>query len=404
MNGMLKGLRVIEGSAFVAAPLAGMTLAQMGAEVIRFDPVGGGLDYRRWPVDANGNSLYWVGLNKGKRSVAIDIRRPEGRELATALVQAPGDGAGLFLTNFPASGWLGYDRLRQGRPDLVMVNVKGNRDGSSEVDYTVNPATGLPFMTGPAGAGPVNHVLPAWDIATGLSAVNGLLAAERRRRETGEGQLVEVALSDVAFAMMGALGFIGEAAVNGVARGQGGNDLFGAFGRDFETADGRRVMVVGLTGRQWQALKQATGLQAEITALAARLGLDLEQEGDRYRAGAGIAALLEPWCRARSHAEVARVFTEAGVAWSTYRTLPEALAEDPRCSADGPLFTTLEQPGMGSFPVPGSPVDFSGEARLPPVRAPRLGEHTDQVLAEVLGLSSHRIGELHDAGLVAGPD
>ena len=298
-------------------------------------------------------------------------------------------------------------RNMPGAAGLQMTNYmynKGKRDGSSAGDYTVNPATGLPFMTGPAGAGPVNHVLPAWDIATGLSAVNGLLAAERRRRETGEGQLVEVALSDVAFAMMGALGFIGEAAVNGVARGQGGNDLFGAFGRDFETADGRRVMVVGLTGRQWQALKQATGLQAEITALAARLGLDLEQEGDRYRAGAGIAALLEPWCRARSHAEVARVFTEAGVAWSTYRTLPEALAEDPRCSADGPLFTTLEQPGMGSFPVPGSPVDFSGEARLPPVRAPRLGEHTDQVLAEVLGLSSHRIGELHDAGLVAGPD
>lgn len=102
MNGILSGMRVVEGSAFVAAPLGGMTLAQLGADVIRFDPIGGGLDYKRWPVTLDGkHSLFWAGLNKGKRSIAVDIRHPRGQELLTQLICAPGENAGLFITNFP---------------------------------------------------------------------------------------------------------------------------------------------------------------------------------------------------------------------------------------------------------------------------------------------------------------
>src|SRR6476469_10485535 len=99
-------LRVVEGSAVVAAPLGGLTVAQLGADVIRFDTIGGGLDYGRWPVTEEGVSLYWAGLNKGKRSIAIDLSSPAGRELATTLISAPGDDAGIFLSNFPESGWL----------------------------------------------------------------------------------------------------------------------------------------------------------------------------------------------------------------------------------------------------------------------------------------------------------
>src|SRR5215469_7965824 len=131
MSGILRGLRIVESCAFVAAPLAGMSLAQLGAEVIRIDPPKGGLDAKRWPITKDGKSLYWAGLNKGKRSVAIDIARPEGRELATALITAPGKNAGLFLTNFPAKGWLDYETLTRRRPDLVMVNILGDSQGKS---------------------------------------------------------------------------------------------------------------------------------------------------------------------------------------------------------------------------------------------------------------------------------
>src|SRR6516164_8624565 len=120
MAGILEGMRIIEGSAFVAAPLGGMAMAQLGADVIRFDPLGGGLDRGRWPVTADGRSLFWAGLNKGKRSIQIDLGCEAGRELVAALITSPGPNAGLFLTNFPARGFLDYDRLTERRSDLIM--------------------------------------------------------------------------------------------------------------------------------------------------------------------------------------------------------------------------------------------------------------------------------------------
>jgi 2-methylfumaryl-CoA isomerase len=232
MNRILEGLRIVEGSAFVAAPLCGMTLAQQGADVIRFDPLQGGLDAHRWPLTATGESLYWVGLNKGKRSLAVDTRSPEGQELVASLITQSGEGAGIFLTNFPASGWLGYDNLSRRRRNLIMMNLFGNPDGSSAVDYTVNCAIGIPFATGPTHGdkpvNPVNHVLPAWDAITGATAAMGILAAERHRRRTGEGQYIKVSLSDVAMAMVGNLGYIGEAQVNHEDHYSFGNYLYGA--------------------------------------------------------------------------------------------------------------------------------------------------------------------------------
>ena len=187
-------MRVIEGSAFVAAPMGGMTMAQLGADVIRFDPIGGGLDRRRWPVTDDGESLFWAGLNKGKRSIQVDLAGAAGRELVSALITAPGPDAGLFLTNFPARGFLDYEQLAARRADLIMVNIVGNYDGSSAVDYTVNPATGFPWATGPRQlAVPFNHLLPAWDAITGALATTSLLAAERGRSRTGAGQFIRIA-------------------------------------------------------------------------------------------------------------------------------------------------------------------------------------------------------------------
>ena len=204
-QGILAGLRVIEGSAFVAAPLGGMTLAQLGADVIRFDPIGGGLDSTRWPLKReSGTSMFWAGLNQGKRSIAVDIRDERGQALLTDLICAPGADAGLFVTNFPARGWLAYEALAAKRPDLIMVNLIGRRDGGSEVDYTVNPQIGFPVLTGPAHTdAPTNHVFPAWDSIAGNMIVTALLAALRRRDRTGEGQLVTLALKDVGLAMIG---------------------------------------------------------------------------------------------------------------------------------------------------------------------------------------------------------
>ena len=124
----LAGLRIIEVSSFVAAPLGGMTLAQLGAEVIRIDPLGGAPDTTRWPLAPNGGSLYWTGLNKGKRSAALDLRSPAGQRAVADLVAGSGPDGGIVLTNagYP---WLSYDALRERRPDLIHLRITGGHDG-----------------------------------------------------------------------------------------------------------------------------------------------------------------------------------------------------------------------------------------------------------------------------------
>jgi 2-methylfumaryl-CoA isomerase len=407
MNRLLEDLRIVEFSAFVAAPLGGMTMAQFGAEVIRIDPIGGAIDFARWPVTDSGASLYWAGLNKAKRSVALALDKPEGRELARRIATAPGPGAGIVLTNLPPLPGLDYASLKGLRDDVILLRLTGNRDGTAAVDYTVNAASGFPLVTGNSGAtggAPVNHVLPAWDIAAGLYLAMALLAAERHRSRTGAGQEVVAALSDVMLAMVGHLGYIGDVHINGRARPAIGNDLYGSFGRDFATADESRVMIIALTPRQWRALGRATGLTDKLVMVGTMMEADLETESGRFEARDAIAALIARWCAGKTLAEITAAFAGTGVLWGKFQDFVGLARDDPRASPANPLFADIEQPGIGRYPMPGLPLDFSASPRQPTRPAPRLGEDTDVVLAQVLGLPAGEIGRLHDAGIVAGPD
>lgn len=402
MTGILSGMRVVEGSAFVAVPLAGMTLAQMGADVIRFDRLQGGLDAHRWPVAPNGNSLFWAGLNKGKRSLAVDITHPEGQEIVTRLITAPGPDAGMFLTNLRVRGWMDYPALSALREDLIMVSLTGTRRGEPAVDYTVNPSLGFPMATGPEGSDtPVAHVLPAWDCIAGGMVVQALLAAERHRLRTGKGQIAEMSLKDVAAAMLGNLGILGEVAINNVDRAKTGNALYGAYGQDFSCRCGARVMVIGLTDRQWRGLVKVLGMDEEIAALGQRLNLDLRAEGNRWAARQDITALFAPWFASRDLSEIGPLFDAAGLTWAPFRSFAEAVRQDPDLSPDNPIFSLLHQPGIGTLPIPGSPINFSSLSRNAPVPAPRLGQHSEEILADVLGFASGEIGRLMDGRVVA---
>ena len=404
MYQLLSGMRIIEGSAFIAAPLGGMTLAQLGADVIRFDDVRGGIDYGRWPLAASGRSIYWASMNKGKRSIAIDLRAPEGRELIAALITAEGPDAGMFLTNLPMRRELDYEALKSRRDDLIALQISGHSDGATAVDYTVNAGVGFPHVTGNATQdAPVNAALPAWDLATGLTAATGLLAAERYRRVTGEGQRIDLALSDIAYAAAGNLGYIGEWQLNGTQRSAIDNDIYGAFGRDFPTQDGRRVMVAAISLRQWRSLVDATQTGAQMAKLAELLDVDLDDEGARYEAREMMAPLIKRWTERHTLAEVAEAFDANGVCWGTYRTFGQMVDEDPRCTDANPLFQTVMHPQVGQFLTPGSPLFMRGLERVEVAPAPVLGQHTDAILADVVGLDAHQIGDLHDRGVVKGP-
>lgn len=404
MYGLLNGLRVVEAASFIAAPSCALHLAQMGAEVIRIDQIGGGPDFRRWPLSPDGGaSLYWEGLNKGKRSVALDLSRPEGRELAVRIITAPGRDAGLFVTNFPVNGFLAYDRLLPHRADLVCVRVMGWPDGRQAVDYTVNAAVGLPLMTGPVDhPGPVNHVLPAWDLVAGAYGAFCLISAERARRETGRGQEIRLPLSDVALASLGHLGQIAEVQLLGVDRPRMGNELFGAFGRDFATADGKRLMVVAITPRQWSGLVASLEIGPEVAALEAELGVSFAaDEGVRFRHRARLNPLFEAAFARKDAADLAPAFEAQGVCWGPYQSLHEALRDNPHMSARNPVLADVEHPGGRRYPTPGAAATLPAQTRGRPASAPVLGRDTEQVLADLLGLSGGEIARLHDAGLAA---
>ena len=402
MDAPLAGLRVIEVSAFIAAPIGGMTLAQLGAEVIRIDPIGGNIDYNRWPLAPDGQSLYWTSLNKGKRSVSVAVDKPEGQALVRDLICAPGAEAGILLTNLPASrGWMSYAALAEHRPDLIMLRLTGNPDGSAAVDYTVNCASGFPIATG-ADARPVNHVLPAWDVAAGLYLGLGLLSAERVRARTGRGQEVTLALYDVMAATVANLGYAADVQVNGAVRQPLGNELYGAFGRDFATADGRSVMLAAISNRQWRAIGKATGLADRLAATGPLMGVDIETEGGRFQATRAIAAVLEPWFAARSLEQVAAAFAGSGVLWGPYQDFGQLVREDPRCSPANPVFGEIEQPGIGRLLAPRLPLSFALSEAPPPAPAPRLGQDTRPVLRSILGLDEAALARL-EAGAILPP-
>lgn len=391
----LAGVRIIEISSFVAVPLAGMTLAQLGAEVTRVDPIGGAADYRRWPVTGDGESIYWAGLNKGKRSVAADVRSKEGQDLVQRLIAD----SGVLITNVAGREWHSYDTLTVLRPDLIHVEVSGRADGGTGVDYTVNAGIGFPMVTGPSElATPVNHVLPAWDVACGIYTALAVVTALRHRDATGDGQRIGIPLENVALATAGNLGFFTEVMINGTARERIGNSVYGQYGQDFISSDGVSFMVVALTGRHFRDLTELTGTAKAVAALAETLDADFSDEGQRFLHRDALSGLFAEWFSVHTADEISAALSATSVLWERYRTFAEAATADK--VAANPLFTSLDQPRIGTYLAPGLPVSIGGQYP-PAVASPALGDDTVGVLSDWLGLSAEEIDGLLASGTVA---
>jgi 2-methylfumaryl-CoA isomerase len=163
------------------------------------------------------------------------------------------------------------------------------------------------------------------------------------------------------------------------------------------------VMIVAVSTAQWRKMIEATGIGAAIAAIEAQHGCDLAQEDARYAHRAAINGLVEDWCAGRTMTEIRAALDPANVCWGPYQTFRQLVEEDPRCSTANPLFSELEQPGIGTYLVPGTPLSFGAVPREDPRRAPQLGEHTDEILSGILGLGDGELGKLHDAGVIAGP-
>jgi 2-methylfumaryl-CoA isomerase len=406
MYDILSGLKIIEVSSFVASPTAGLYCAQFGAEVVRIDHTAGGLDYDRYMTTREGRSLSWENLNRAKKSVALDLQSDEGRELCSELVRATGQ----MITNLPLNSFLAHTKLAEGRADLVSVRIMGWHDGRQAMDFTVNAASGYPLMTGPeewdaASAPPVNQVLPAWDFITGAYCAFALLAGLRHRDATGRGIEMRVPLGDVAIGTMANAGAMAEMLYRGGDRERLGNAIWGAFGRDFVSRDGKRFMVAALTPKQWKATVEAFGLSAEVAALEAQLGVSfLVSDHERFVNRHQLFDLFQRAASQFDYADLAARLTKAGATFERYRTMFEA-ANAPELVADNPLFgPSPTNPSGFSYPATRSFANIPEQAAGDPKPAPYLGEHSEEVLAERLGLSSGAIATLIDRGVVGTSD
>jgi 2-methylfumaryl-CoA isomerase len=279
----------------------------------------------------------------------------------------------------------------------------GWADGSQGMDYTINSALGLPLMTGPADDDrPVNHVLAAWDLLTGAYCAFGLVSALLARHRGAGGREIRAPLSDIGAASMANMGFTAEAMLTGHQRPRMGNDVFGAFGRDFTTRDGQKLMLLAITPKQWSKAIETLGIGAEVSAVEAALGVSFAtDEGLRFTHRARLYPLFERAFAAKDAAALTPAFDAGGVTWGSYQTL-EAALEDTRLYKNNPVFEAVKHPSGLTYPAPGAMGTIPQDERGPVLPAPKLGQHTDEVLAQVLGMSSGEIGKLHDAGVVAG--
>ena len=406
MYQLLSGLSIVEVSSFVASPTAGLYCAQMGAEVIRIDDRRGGLDYKRYMMTAEGRSLSWENLNRAKKSVALDLQTPEGRELAVQLAQATGQ----MITNLPVDSFMAHDRIAAGRPDLVSVRIMGWHDGRQAMDFTVNAASGYPLMNGPeewdpASAPPVNQILPAWDFITGAYCAFALMAGLRHRDATGQGSELRVPLGDVAIGTAFNAGAAAEMLYRGADRERIGNAIWGAFGRDFRSRDGHRFMIAALTPKQWKATVEAFGLADAVAALEAELGVSfLASDHWRFVHRHRLFDLFQQAAETFDYADLAERLTQAGATFERYRTMHE-MATDPDLVTNNPLFgPSPANPSGFEYPAPRSFANIPDREAGDPQAAPYLGEHSEEVLAERLGLSAGQIATLIDRGVVATSD
>ncbi|MEL6237884.1 MAG: CoA transferase [Pseudomonadota bacterium] len=403
MYNLLSDLSIVEVSSFVASPTAGLYCAQMGAEVIRVDHKAGGLDYDRFMLTKEGRSLSWENLNRAKKSVALDLRSGEGRELCVELAAKTGQ----CITNLPEQSFMSHAAMQAKREDMISVRIMGWHDGRQAMDFTVNAASGYPLMTGPEEwdaetAPPVSPPLPAWDFITGAYSAFSLIAALHHRNATGQGAELRVPLGDVAIGTLANSGTMAEMLYRGGNRERLGNAIWGAFGRDFQAKDGTRFMIAALTPKQWDGLIAAFDVAEPIAELEAELGVDFNA-GDRPRFDHRYR-LFDVFATAASKHDYAYLeerLAANGCTFEKYRSHHEA-AQDPVLVADNPLFgPSPANPSGFEYPATRSFANLPAQEAGDPLPAPFLGQHSEEVLAEKLGLSSGAIAKLIDAGTVA---
>ncbi|WP_433183161.1 CaiB/BaiF CoA transferase family protein [Actinoallomurus sp. CA-150999] len=394
-NGALEGVRVLDLSRILSGPFASMILADLGADVIKVEDTRKGDDTRQWgPPFQGDDAAYFLSVNRNKRSISVDLKTEKGRDA----VQRLADRADVLLENFrpgtAARLGLGYEELSARNPGLVYASISGyghtgpyaERAG---YDAIAQAMSGIMSVTGESGGSPVRMGTSGADLGAGMWAVIGVLAALNARRQTGRGQHVDISLLDgqVAWLTYVAGGYF---ATGETPRRYGSAHPSIVPYQALPTADGHLMVAVGNDGL-WRRFADAVGLGhlADDPRFATN--------PDRVQNREELLTLLEEALAARTSDEWTEILTEAGVPAGPINTVPEALSHPQVLARE--MVVETEHPGAGRLRMLGSPIKLS--AQPPAVRSapPGLGEHTDEVLAE-LGLTAEEIAAMREEGAI----
>jgi crotonobetainyl-CoA:carnitine CoA-transferase CaiB-like acyl-CoA transferase len=386
----LQGIRVVEFSHMVMGPSCGLVLGDLGADVIKVEPVGEGDNTRRLPGSGAG---FFPTFNRNKRSLALDVKSPKGLAFARRLIAR----ADVLTENFRPRGLdrlgLGYDVLKPDNPGLIYCSLKGFLTGPYEnraaLDEVVQMMGGLAYMTGPPGR-PLRAGAPVNDMMGGMFAVIGILAALMERARTGRGQLVRSALfENNAFLVsphMAQFAVTGKPAAPMPAR----ISAWGIYDV-FDTGDDNQIFIAVVTDTQWRAFCAAFG-QADLLA-DATLATNPQRVAARDRLLPRLRALF----KTLSRTEISRICDAWQIGFAPIRR-PDELRDDPHLACPGAMIE-IALPEGGTTALPALPIEMDGQRLKKRLDVPRVGEHS-AAIAHELGCAPELIEELIAEGVL----
>lgn len=396
MQGVLQGIRVLDLSRVIAGPYCAMLMADMGAEVIRIERPGGDDDRRAGALLPDGHSVPMVNMGRNKKGITLNLQSDKGKEILKALVKLADVVIESFGLEAKEAMGVGYESLSSVNRAIVLVSISGYGQTGPHArrlcfDPIAQAMSGAMSLTGFPGDPPTRSAVTWVDYCTGVHAAFGAMLALFHREHTGRGQLVDVALLDVAISAMGGTGAAAEYKLMGYIRPQLGNLSYRCYANAFHARDGW-VFISGVFDGIWKRLVRAIGKPEIISDPR------FQSDNSRYEHSKDIDPLVSDWVKHRTVDEVIAILEQNRVPCGRINSIAEVVA-DPQVRARE-MLVDVEWPGVGSVPITGVPIKLSETPGKVTARAPLVGEHNTAVYEELLGYGPDRLSKLAEEGII----